>query len=188
MTRALSDETDHQPWSLNFRAPVPLNQLLLIYRAGEQLRTKHIPSMSEPTYKPSSPSAPNAVHRLRDRAKYDSETVWGIVDENVMCHVTFRLAGGEDENEEWPVILPMGVGRIEERIFLHGHLSSRLMYVSLSMPYRMHQLTTRTGKHCHNRALECASPLRAYNHLCSPAQPSTIPLDTAPALSSAWHL
>lgn len=83
--------------------------------------------MSEPTYKPSSSSAPNAVHRLRDRARYDSETVWDIVDENIICHVAFRLPGEESESEEWPVVLPMGVGRIEERIFLHGHLSSRLL-------------------------------------------------------------
>lgn len=92
--------------------------------------------MSEPAYQPSSPSSANAVRRLRDRAKYDSETVWGIVDENLICHVGFRLEGaGEEENEEWPVVLPMGVGRIGETIFLHGHLSSRLLYVCRSRPY-----------------------------------------------------
>lgn len=84
-------------------------------------------SMSEPEYQPSTSSSANAVHRMRAYAKYDYETVWGIVDENLICHVGFRLPEGEDQSEEWPVVLPMALGRIDETIFLHGHLSSRLM-------------------------------------------------------------
>lgn len=81
--------------------------------------------MSEPEYQPSSPSSANAVKRLRERARYDAETVWSIVDENLICHVGFKIEDGEEQ--EWPVVIPMGVGRIKETIFLHGHLSSRLL-------------------------------------------------------------
>jgi len=80
-------------------------------------------------YEPSSPSAPNAIHRLKDRGRYDQETVFSVLDQGTVAHVTFRLPQDSDDADDWPVIIPMIYARDEETVFLHGHLGSRLLYV-----------------------------------------------------------
>lgn len=85
--------------------------------------------MSEETFKPASSKAPNAVQRLRDRARYDEETVYGILDSGLVAHVSFSLPRDYDDptNDEWPTVIPMAYGRIGDEIYLHGHLASRLL-------------------------------------------------------------
>ncbi|KAK7448461.1 hypothetical protein VKT23_013723 [Stygiomarasmius scandens] len=78
-------------------------------------------------YEPSSPSAPNAIHRLKDRGRYDQQTVFSVLDQGTVAHVTFRLPQDPDDADDWPVIIPMIYARDEETIFLHGHLGSRLL-------------------------------------------------------------
>lgn len=75
----------------------------------------------------------NRIKRLPDRAHYREETVWSVVDECLICHVAFKLDDDDEQaRQEWPVVIPMGFGRIEDRIYLHGHLQSRLLSVPTS--------------------------------------------------------
>jgi len=87
--------------------------------------------MSEDTFTPSSTKAPNAVHRLKDRARYDEETVYSILDAGLVAHVAFSVPKGEDDppndEDDWPTVIPMAYGRIGNEIYLHGHLASRLL-------------------------------------------------------------
>ncbi|THU94563.1 hypothetical protein K435DRAFT_668251 [Dendrothele bispora CBS 962.96] len=78
-------------------------------------------------YEPSSRSAPNAIQRLKDRGRYDQQTVFSVLDQGTVAHVTFKLPQNDDDVDDWPVIIPMIYGRDEETIFLHGHLGSRLL-------------------------------------------------------------
>ncbi|KAI0348076.1 hypothetical protein BDW22DRAFT_1350223 [Trametopsis cervina] len=86
--------------------------------------------MSDETFAPTHRTAPNAVHRLRDRARYDEETVYSILDTGLVAHVAFSLPHDDDEynaEDEWPTVIPMAYGRIGDEIYLHGHLASRLL-------------------------------------------------------------
>ncbi|KAI0094881.1 hypothetical protein BDY19DRAFT_48794 [Irpex rosettiformis] len=85
---------------------------------------------SEPTFQPSSSKAPNAVQRLKDRARYDEQTVYDILDTGLVAHVSFSTHRDDDDHiddDEWPTVIPMAYTRIEHEIFLHGHLASRLL-------------------------------------------------------------
>lgn len=86
--------------------------------------------MSDHTFAPSSSKAPNAVQRLKDRARYDEETVYGILDTGLVAHVSFSTPRNYDDpidEDEWPTVIPMAYARIGDEIFLHGHLASRLL-------------------------------------------------------------
>jgi len=56
--------------------------------------------------------------RLRERARYDRETVHAVLDEAYICHLGF-VADGE------PVVLPTIHARVEETLYLHGSTGSR---------------------------------------------------------------
>ena len=73
-------------------------------------------------FAPASKDAINAVHRLKDRGKYDSETIYSILDEGLVAHVGFNET---DSGDDWPVVIPMIYGRSDDELYLHGHLSSR---------------------------------------------------------------
>ena len=44
------------------------------------------------------------VKRLAKRARYDEETIYGILDEGIVCHVGFVQDGG-------PIVIPTGYAR-----------------------------------------------------------------------------
>ncbi len=58
--------------------------------------------------------------RYRERARYDRETVHGILDEALICHLGY-LSGGR------PVVLPTTHARLDEILYLHGSTGSGLM-------------------------------------------------------------
>jgi nitroimidazol reductase NimA-like FMN-containing flavoprotein (pyridoxamine 5'-phosphate oxidase superfamily) len=62
----------------------------------------------------------NRVARLRERARYDRDTIWPIVDEATICHVGFV------ENGQ-PFVIPTLHARDGDAIVLHGAVASRLM-------------------------------------------------------------
>ena len=55
----------------------------------------------------------NKVRRLPDRASYDPETIYSIIDAALICHVAFV------ENAQ-PFVIPVIHARIEDRIVFHG--------------------------------------------------------------------
>lgn len=63
----------------------------------------------------------NTVKRLPKRASYDQETIYSILDAAMICHVAFVEEGQ-------PFIIPMLHIRHENRLLLHGSISSRLIH------------------------------------------------------------
>ncbi|KAF9365033.1 hypothetical protein BGX34_011705 [Mortierella sp. NVP85] len=78
-------------------------------------------------YTPTSHKAINQVHRLKDRARYDAESIHAILDRNIIAHVGFTLPPGAAEEDDWPFVMPMCYGRIDDTVYIHGYVSGRMM-------------------------------------------------------------
>lgn len=65
-------------------------------------------------------SKTNKVRQLSDKAKYDSDTVYGILDAGIVAHVAFVQDGQ-------PVVVPMIYGRQDDIVYLHGARKSRVI-------------------------------------------------------------
>jgi hypothetical protein len=66
------------------------------------------------------PTERTKVRRLPDRGKYDSESVYGILDEAFICHVGF-VVGGQ------PYVIPTGFARVNDTLYIHGSAASRML-------------------------------------------------------------
>ena len=66
------------------------------------------------------PTARTAVRRLPKRAAYDRETVYGILDEGLVCHVGFVVEGQ-------PFVIPTAYGRDGDHLYFHGAKASRML-------------------------------------------------------------
>jgi nitroimidazol reductase NimA-like FMN-containing flavoprotein (pyridoxamine 5'-phosphate oxidase superfamily) len=66
------------------------------------------------------PTERTKVRRKPDRASYDRETIYGILDQAFVCHVGFIADG-------LPVVVPTNYVRVGDKLFLHGSTASRLM-------------------------------------------------------------
>ncbi|MEM9858434.1 MAG: pyridoxamine 5'-phosphate oxidase family protein, partial [Bacteroidota bacterium] len=62
----------------------------------------------------------NKVKRVPGRGHYDTETVYSILDDAFICHVSFVLEGQ-------PFLIPTLYGRERNKLFLHGANTSRLI-------------------------------------------------------------
>ena len=58
--------------------------------------------------------------RHPERGSTDLKRAHGILDEGLVCHVGFELSGQS-------YIIPMGYGRMGDRVILHGAIASRLL-------------------------------------------------------------
>jgi nitroimidazol reductase NimA-like FMN-containing flavoprotein (pyridoxamine 5'-phosphate oxidase superfamily) len=68
------------------------------------------------------PSPRTEVKRLPARARYDTETVHGILDEALVCHVGFVVDGQ-------PVVIPTIHARRGDRLYLHGSPANRMLRI-----------------------------------------------------------
>jgi nitroimidazol reductase NimA-like FMN-containing flavoprotein (pyridoxamine 5'-phosphate oxidase superfamily) len=66
------------------------------------------------------PSARTRVVREADRAVYDRETVYRILDEGFLCHVGFAIDGQ-------PFVIPTSYGRKDASLYIHGSAASRML-------------------------------------------------------------
>jgi uncharacterized protein len=66
------------------------------------------------------PTERTQVKRLPKRGKYDSETVYKILDEAFVCHVGFVTDGQ-------PFVIPTNFGRVGDTLYLHGSAASRML-------------------------------------------------------------
>jgi nitroimidazol reductase NimA-like FMN-containing flavoprotein (pyridoxamine 5'-phosphate oxidase superfamily) len=66
------------------------------------------------------PTARTRVVREADRAVYDRETVYGILDEGFLCHVGF-VANGQ------AFVIPTSYGRKGDSLYIHGSAASRML-------------------------------------------------------------
>lgn len=62
----------------------------------------------------------HAVQRIKDRAHYDRETAYAILDASFLAHVGFCVDGQ-------PFVIPMLYARDGDALLLHGSIASRLM-------------------------------------------------------------
>src|SRR5580698_10934911 len=69
---------------------------------------------------PSMPTARTRVVREAERAAYDRETVYQILDEGFLCHVGFAVEGQ-------PFVIPTSYGRVESNLYVHGSAASRML-------------------------------------------------------------
>ena len=66
------------------------------------------------------PTKRTRVTRKPDRAHYERQTVYDILDQAFVCHVGFIADG-------MPVVVPTNYVRVGDKLFLHGSTASRLM-------------------------------------------------------------
>jgi len=62
----------------------------------------------------------NRIRRRADRARYDKEAIYAIIDEAMFCHVGFVHDGR-------PVVIPMLHARRGDELLIHGSAASRLI-------------------------------------------------------------
>jgi len=60
------------------------------------------------------------IKRLPDRAEYDRETIHGILDEALICHIGFVMDGQ-------PYVIPTIHARVGDTLYLHGSAASRML-------------------------------------------------------------
>ncbi len=66
------------------------------------------------------PSARTRVVREAERAVYDRETVYRILDEGFLCHAGFAVEGQ-------PFVIPTSYGRNDSSLYIHGSAASRML-------------------------------------------------------------
>jgi uncharacterized protein len=66
------------------------------------------------------PTSRTRVIREADRAVYDRETVYRILDEGFLCHVGFSVDGQ-------PFVIPTSYGRKDASLYIHGSAASRML-------------------------------------------------------------
>lgn len=76
--------------------------------------------MTDSNYAQFAQESHNRVRRLPDRSVYDREEIYAIIDEALICHLSFVQNGQ-------PFIIPINHARDGDSILLHGSQSSRLM-------------------------------------------------------------
>jgi nitroimidazol reductase NimA-like FMN-containing flavoprotein (pyridoxamine 5'-phosphate oxidase superfamily) len=66
------------------------------------------------------PKPRHQVQRIKDRARYDREVAYAILDAGFLAHVGFCVEGQ-------PFVIPMLYARDGDALLLHGSIASRLM-------------------------------------------------------------
>lgn len=66
------------------------------------------------------PTERTQVKRLPKRGRYDSETVYQILDSGFVCHVGFNV-------DDQPYVIPTNYGRSGDTLYLHGSVASRML-------------------------------------------------------------
>jgi uncharacterized protein len=69
---------------------------------------------------PYTPTPRTRLVREADRAVYDREAVYRILDEGFLCHVGF-VADGQ------PFVIPTSYGRKDDCLYIHGSAASRML-------------------------------------------------------------
>jgi nitroimidazol reductase NimA-like FMN-containing flavoprotein (pyridoxamine 5'-phosphate oxidase superfamily) len=69
---------------------------------------------------PYTPTPRTRVVREAERAAYDRETVYQILDEGFLCHVGFAVDGQ-------PFVIPTSYGRVDANLYIHGSAASRML-------------------------------------------------------------
>jgi nitroimidazol reductase NimA-like FMN-containing flavoprotein (pyridoxamine 5'-phosphate oxidase superfamily) len=71
------------------------------------------------------PSERTTVRRKPERAHYDRQTVYEILDSGLICHIGFVVDGR-------PAMIPTTYGRHEDRLYVHGSSSNGTLHALAS--------------------------------------------------------
>ncbi|MBW4643469.1 MAG: pyridoxamine 5'-phosphate oxidase family protein [Goleter apudmare HA4340-LM2] len=66
------------------------------------------------------PSPRTTIKRVPQRADYERDTIYQILDEGLVCQVGF-VADGQ------PVVIPTAYGRVDDTLYIHGSPASRML-------------------------------------------------------------
>ena len=66
------------------------------------------------------PTEKTKVNRLPKRGFYDRETIYSILDEGIISHVSFLIKGK-------PFVIPTAYVRVDDYIYIHGAKSNRMI-------------------------------------------------------------
>jgi nitroimidazol reductase NimA-like FMN-containing flavoprotein (pyridoxamine 5'-phosphate oxidase superfamily) len=66
------------------------------------------------------PTESTRLKRLPKRGSFDRETINGILDEGLVCHVGFTVGGRS-------IVIPTGYARALDKLLIHGSSASRMM-------------------------------------------------------------
>ncbi|MEO1067574.1 MAG: pyridoxamine 5'-phosphate oxidase family protein [Cyanobacteria bacterium J06638_6] len=66
------------------------------------------------------PTSRSQVKRLPQRATYERQQVYDILDEALVCHLGFVV-------NNQPFVIPTAYGRLDDRIYIHGSPASRML-------------------------------------------------------------
>ena len=70
---------------------------------------------------PSPQTKRTRLHRGPNRARYEPDFIYSVIDEALICHVAATLPDGS------PIVLPTAHWRVGDRIYLHGHGKNGLL-------------------------------------------------------------
>jgi hypothetical protein len=66
------------------------------------------------------PTKRTRLKRLPKRAAYERETIYQILDEGFICHVSFI-------ESDYPTVIPTAYGRQDDILYVHGSVASRML-------------------------------------------------------------
>lgn len=66
------------------------------------------------------PTPRTQLARRPERGCYDRQTVYAILDEALICHIGFAVAGQ-------PYVLPTTHARIDDKLYVHGSVANRML-------------------------------------------------------------
>jgi nitroimidazol reductase NimA-like FMN-containing flavoprotein (pyridoxamine 5'-phosphate oxidase superfamily) len=66
------------------------------------------------------PTPRTQLKRLPERARYDRDTLYQILDEGLVCHLAFAIDGQ-------PFAIPTAYARVEDALYIHGSPASRML-------------------------------------------------------------
>jgi nitroimidazol reductase NimA-like FMN-containing flavoprotein (pyridoxamine 5'-phosphate oxidase superfamily) len=66
------------------------------------------------------PSERTRVRTKPDRARYDRDVQYAILDEALLCHIAFAV-------DSQPYAIPTTYGRVDDHLYVHGSSASRLL-------------------------------------------------------------
>ncbi|MEO0839014.1 MAG: pyridoxamine 5'-phosphate oxidase family protein, partial [Cyanobacteria bacterium J06643_5] len=66
------------------------------------------------------PTQRTKIKRLPKRANYETQTIYNILDEALICHVGFTI-----NNQTY--VIPTAYGRVEDKLYIHGSPASRML-------------------------------------------------------------
>lgn len=72
------------------------------------------------TSKQLTPTQRTQIKRLPKRANYETQTIYNILDEALICHIGFTV-------NNQPFVIPTTYGRVEDKLYIHGSPASRML-------------------------------------------------------------